>query len=100
MLAGPVLHISCSQNVELLEPGTIKVPLTLREDKRALATDLSTGYIRVLHLTTKGRSPEWTEITQELETEAVVNTGIVTLQVKHFCRCVNIRVTFNFSRAP
>ena len=38
LLPGPVLHISCSQNVKLLEAATIKIPLTVREDGRSLAT--------------------------------------------------------------
>ena len=90
MLASPIVHISCSENVELVEPATIKVPLTLCEDKKGLATVLSADHVRILHLTTKGRSPEWTEITDQLETKPVVTNGIVTFQVKHFCWWVNI----------
>ena len=85
LLPGPVLHISCSQNVKLLEAATIKIPLTVREDGRSLATKLSSGHLRVLHYSSvKGRPPEWIEITDTLETEAVVSDGIVTFQVKHF----------------
>ena len=37
ILCGPVIHISSSQNIEHMEPVTIKVPLALRESKHDLS---------------------------------------------------------------
>ena len=86
MFSSPIVHISCSENVQLVEPATVKVPLNLCEDKKALGLVLSADHVRILHLATKGRSPEWTKITDQLETKPVVTNGIVTFQVKHYCR--------------
>ena len=84
MLAGPILHISCSHNVKLLEPAKIKVPLTLFEGKREL-TDLASGQWRLLHYS-REKPQEWTESTDQLEMPPVLTDGILTFQVKHFCR--------------
>ena len=84
MLAGPILHISCSHNVELLKPAKIRIPLTLFEGKKELA-DLPSGQWRLLHHS-KENSQEWAESTDQLEMLPVLTDGIVTFQVKHFCR--------------
>ena len=74
----------------LSEAATIKLPLSLYEEKPLLDTDLSSGHLRILHYSSaKEESPTWTEITDTLETKATVTDGIVTFQVKHFCRQVN-----------
>ena len=84
MLAGPILHISCSHNVELLKPAKIKVPLTLFKGKRDMA-DLSSGQWKMLHYS-KEKSKGWVETTDQLEMPPVLTDGIVTFQVKHFCQ--------------
>ena len=84
MLAGPILHISCSHNVELSEPAKIRIPLTLFEGKREL-TDLASGQWRILHCS-KEKSQEWTENTDQLEMPPILTDGIVTFQVRHFSR--------------
>ncbi|KAL9961847.1 hypothetical protein ACROYT_G030874 [Oculina patagonica] len=84
MLVGPILHISCSHDVELLEPAKLKVPLAFFEGKRELA-DLSSGQWRILHYS-REKSQEWAECTDQLEMPPVLIDGIVTFQVKHFCR--------------
>ena len=84
MLVGPVLHISCSHGVELLEPAKIKVPLALFEGARELA-ELSSGQWRILHYS-REKSEEWAESTDQLAMPPVLKDGIVTFHVKHFCR--------------
>ncbi len=84
MLVGPILHISCSHNVELLEPAKIKVPLALFEGKKELA-DLSSGQWRLLHYS-REKSQDWTESTEQMEIPPVLTDEIVTFQVKHFSR--------------
>ena len=84
MLVGPVLHISCSHNVELLEPATITIPLTFFRGRRELAHLLSSQW-RILHCS-REKSEEWTESTDQLVMPPVLTDGIVTFQVTHFCR--------------
>ena len=82
MLVGPILHVSCSHNIELLEPAKISIPLTLFEGKRELSAQ-SSGQWRILHYSSE-KSQEWTEITDQLKMPPVVIDGILTLKVKHF----------------
>ena len=84
MLVGPVLHISSSDNVELLEPAKITIPLTFFQGKRELEEPLS-GEWKILH-NSREKSQEWTESTVRLVMRPVLAGGIVTFQVKHFCR--------------
>lgn len=82
MLVGPVLHISSSHSVELLEPAKIKIPLAFFEGKRELV-DLRSGEWRILHYS-REKSQEWTESTDRLDKQPDLTDGIVTFQVKHF----------------
>jgi len=84
MLVGPVLHISSSHNVELLEPAKITIPLTFFQGRVDLA-NLSCGQWRILHYS-REKSQQWTESTDQLVMTPVLVDGIVTFQVKHFCR--------------
>ena len=84
MLVGPVLHISSSDNVELMEPAKITIPLTFFKGKRELE-DLLSGEWKILH-NLREKSQEWTENTVQLVMPPVLKDGIVTFQVKHFCR--------------
>ena len=85
MLVGPILHISCSHDVELLEPAKISVPLALFEGKRELA-DMHSGQWRILHCQSRQKSQEWTDITDQLEMSVALTDEIVTFQVKTFCQ--------------
>ena len=84
MLVGPVLHISSSHNVELLEPARITIPLTFFQGRGDLANTVSDQW-RILHYS-KEKLQEWTESTDQLVMPPVLANGIVTFQVKHFCR--------------
>ena len=83
ILCGPVIHISSSQNIEHMEPVTIKVPLALRESKHDLS-ELSNEVIRISYLDSKGK--QWRDITGQLEGPVAVKDGIVEFKVKHFSR--------------
>ena len=82
ILCGPVIHISSSQNIEHMEPVTIKVPLALRESKHDLS-ELSNEVIRISYLDSAGK--QWKDITGQLEEPVTVKNGIVEFKVKHFC---------------
>ena len=84
MLIGPVLHISSSHNVKLLEPAKITIPLTFFQGERGLE-DLLSGEWKILH-NSREKSQEWFESTDLLVMPPVLADGIVTFQVKHFCR--------------
>ena len=84
MLVGPVLHILSSDNVELLEPAKITIPLDFFQGKRELENLLS-GEWKMLH-NSREKSQEWTESTVKLVMPPVHTDGIMTFQVKHFCR--------------
>ncbi|XP_066019482.1 uncharacterized protein [Pocillopora verrucosa] len=84
ILCGPVIHISSSQNIEHMEPVTIKVPLALRESKHDLS-ELSNEVIRI-YFDSEGK--QWRDITGQLEGPVTVKDGIVEFKVKHFsCFC-------------
>jgi len=84
MLVGPVLHISSSDNVELLEPAKITIPLTFFQGKREFE-DIRSGEWTILH-NSREKSQQWTEDTVQLVMPPALTDGIVTFQVKHFCR--------------
>lgn len=79
-----MIHISCSEEVKLLEPATITIPLTLREDSEELLDEKS-SQVRVFFLDTKDASSGWADITGELASVDLKN-GVVTFQVSHFSR--------------
>ena len=83
ILCGPVIHISSSQNIEHMEPVTIKVPIALRESKHDLS-ELSNEVIRISYLDSEGK--QWRDITGQLEGPVAVKDGIVEFKVKHFSR--------------
>ena len=84
MLVGPVIHISSSHNVELLEPAKITIPLTFFQGERRLE-DLLSGEWKILH-NSREKSHEWIDSTDLLVMTPVFADGIVTFQVKQFCR--------------
>lgn len=84
MLVGPILHISSSDNVELLEPAKITIPLDFFQGNRELENVLS-GEWKILH-NSREKSQEWTESTVKLVMPPVHTDGVMTFQVKHFCR--------------
>lgn len=85
LLVGPILHISCSHDEELLEPAEINVPLALFEGKKELVNAHS-GLWRVLHFKSTQETVQWTDITDQLDIPVFLTDGIVKFQVKTFCR--------------
>ena len=79
-MLGPVLHISCSHGITLLEPAKINLPLALFKGDRELL-DMHSGQWRIFHF-----QQEWTDITDRLEMSVAITDGIVTFKVKTFCR--------------
>ena len=82
-LAGPILHILPSEEVELSPPAKVTIPITLQEDLTELP-DLSSSGVRLFRRSSFEPLPEWTEITEKLKASADLKNGIITVQVKHF----------------
>ena len=86
VFVSPVLHISCTIELDFKEPASIRIPITLEQDQMKLL-DLSNCHIRIFYQSKKRTtSQEWVEITSELETPAKLENGVVSFQVNHFCR--------------
>ena len=86
MFVGPILHISCSNNVKLSAPAKlISLPLALMDGEIELA-ELHSGQVKILHFNSREESQEWTDITDHLDMPVVLRGGIVTFHVKTFCR--------------
>ena len=83
VFVGPILHISCSQEVELKEPASIRIPIALQQD-RARLQNLPSTHIRIFYRSTVDKSQEWAEITKQLKAPAKLENGVVTFQVNHF----------------
>lgn len=82
-LAGPILHILPSQEVSLVAPAVVTIPITLQEGMTELP-DLSSSDVRLFHRSSLDPSPEWTEITEQLKASTDLKNGIITVQVNHF----------------
>ena len=80
ILLGPILHISCSHEMTLLEPAKIKLPFALFKGDKDLL-DLRSGQWRIFHF-----QQEWADITDQLEMSVALTDGTVTFKVKTFCR--------------
>ena len=85
MFVGPILHISCSNNVKLSAPAKISLPLALTDGEIEPA-ELHSGQVKILHFNSREESQEWTDITDHLDMPVVLRDGIVTFQVKTFCK--------------
>ena len=78
-LVGPVLYISGSQNVALIAPVTIRIPLTFRKGKQELA-ELRPGELRILQC----EAHDWKDITDQLDEPPRLVDGKVQFKVRHF----------------
>ena len=78
-LVGPVLYISGSQNVSLIAPVTIRIPLTFRKGKQELA-ELRPGELRILQC----EAHDWKDITDKLDEPPRLVDGKVQFKVRHF----------------
>lgn len=85
VFVGPILHISSSREVELTEPASISIPISL-EQNRIQLQNLSSTHARIFYCDTKEKSQEWVEITRQLKTPPKLENGVVTFQVNHFSK--------------
>nr|XP_058941441.1 uncharacterized protein LOC131769742 [Pocillopora verrucosa] len=83
VVAGPILHISPSEPVQLLAPTRLTIPVSLREDIPKFP-DYSATDIRIFCRTSEEDESEWNEVTEQLENKAVLKNGTVTFTVNHF----------------
>lgn len=86
VLAGPVLHITCSSAIQLLEPAEITLPMSLSANEEQYV-DFSTRDI-VVSANSDDGTTGWKDITKELPRPPELNDRVVTFQVRHFTRCV------------
>ncbi|XP_078368375.1 uncharacterized protein LOC144652233 isoform X3 [Oculina patagonica] len=84
IIAGPVLHITCSPAIQLGEPATITIPISMQADK-VVSAEFSSKNVRVL-VNTDEESSDWKEITDQLPRPADLSNGVVTFQTTHFTR--------------
>ena len=83
LVAGPILHISPSEPVQLLAPAKLTVPITLREDISKFP-NYSGNDVRIFCRTYEEDERKWSEVTKQLENIAVLENGTVTFTVNHF----------------
>ena len=83
LVAGPIIHISPSQPVQLLAPARLTIPVTLRGDTPKFP-DYSATDVRIFCRSSEEDETEWNEITEQLESLAVLENGTVTFTVNHF----------------
>ena len=83
LVAGPILHISPSEPVQLLAPARFTIPVILGEDIPK-CPDYSATDVRIFCRTSEEDEREWNEVTEQLENIAVLENGTVTFTVNHF----------------
>ena len=81
VFAGPILHISCSDEVKLLHPARITIPLARRGWPY-----VPSYHKTILILTAGSGSAEWADITENLNDPVDVKNGIVAFEVSHFSK--------------
>ncbi|XP_078368659.1 uncharacterized protein LOC144652510 isoform X2 [Oculina patagonica] len=84
IIIGPVLHITCSPAIQLGEPATITMPISLRADK-IVSAEFSSMNVKVL-VNTDEETSDWKDITEQLPKPAELTNGVVTFQATHFTR--------------
>ena len=82
MVTGPVLHVTCPEFVQLVEPASITLPISLEAHENHFAEYSSSDVI--VYLNSENEMSEWQEITEELPKPVVLMDGVVTFQVAHF----------------
>ena len=100
MLAGPILSVLCSKEVEFQEPVTVQLPLSLRDTDQAAELlgipDLSFVRARVLLQSSDGTEREWTEITDD--SPPWLEGTLIKFSVKHFSRYAKVTIRFQIVR--
>ena len=82
IIAGPVLHITCSPAIQLGEPATVTLPISLQTDTIDFA-EFSSNNVRVL-VNSEEETSDWKDITDQLPRPADFTNGVVTFQAAHF----------------
>ena len=93
MLPGPILRITCPKKHDFMEPVSIHLPLSLREQQRLDIPDLSLVRVRVWFKDSSSAAAykqEWTEITEELETTPSFDGAVIKFSVRHFSGYVKL----------
>ena len=88
VIVGPILHITCSPEMQLFQPATITLPFSLQDNIEC--SELSSGNVRVLvnsyeedENETNPRA-DWEDITSQLPRPADLTNGVVTFEVTRF----------------
>ncbi len=84
IIAGPVLHITCSHAIQLVEPATITTPISMQAETIDF-TGFSSKNVRVL-VNSDDESSDWKDITDQLPRPVDLTNAVVTFQVTHFTR--------------
>ena len=80
---GPILRIKCFQAVQFLQPVTIQLPISLRE-QQDLNLNPKTCLVRVLFLKSDNDKKEWIEITDDLVKPPSLDRKFVRFHVQRF----------------
>lgn len=91
MLPGPILRITSPKKDDFMEPVSIQLPLSLREQQRLDIPDLSLVRVQVWFKdssSTAADKQEWTEITEELEATPSFDGAVIKFSVRHFSEYV------------
>lgn len=84
MVAGPVLHVTCPEFVQLFEPASITLPISLEAHENQFA-EYSSCDVMVFS-DCENEMSQWQEITEELPKPVELVNGVVKFQVAHFSR--------------
>lgn len=87
VFVAPILHVSCSKEVEHKTPASIRIPITLPQEKseqQSKLENLSSSHIRVC--SRRDESQEWDEITGQSEPPPKLENGVVAFQVDNISR--------------
>jgi len=85
-IIGPILHITCSPAIQLVEPATITIPTSLQADKNGCGEpSFESAHVRLL-MNSDEETSHWTEITEQLPRPADLTNCVITFQATHFTR--------------
>ena len=79
---GPILRINCFEFIQLLRPGTIQLPVSLRDQQNFKADPIR---VRVFFVNCEEEEKEWTELTDLVE-PTQFDAKFVRIQVQRFSR--------------
>ncbi|XP_044180813.1 uncharacterized protein LOC114963733 [Acropora millepora] len=83
LFSGPILHVLCSSRDVFLEPVTIQLPISLRNELVNIPQP-SECRVRVFFHSAERETKEWVEISDKLETPASYDGELVKFKVQRF----------------